>query len=519
MVLPWLAITTFNCLSLCSPGREAEIVKQLARSAVICLQGSCQAALDFVQVRPCRDHVVFAFPTRRQDPKAGISIILDMAKLGTFKKYFSANLAPAFSSLRGRVGAVWVQSGTVSLCVINLYFRPDPNSPRARATAILICDWLEAVLSQLPGRCTPVLAMDLNDDGCASALPGVFGPCQGRPPKANATTIAAKLTAHHLAMANTFHPHGPTFYGTTWTSRIDHIAVPTAALPRLRKAFVDHSAGDALQLIVPKTRTNASIARRDHRPLTIFIGISLSYDGPPVAAPSAVRWDAARLAAAARYGELREPFLAALETKLSQEWDLPPDATTDECYNRIVNLALEVGAPFFASGARPYKLPTPREYAREDWKRTCAERLQLRRDLQQTGSPISEALWQLAARRCRAAGRHLRSIRRQEAAETRSSLITLLWQAWETRDTKVVWQVARQIAGCPMGPKRRRTAHAPPTTDENFVEHTARTGPEGGFLGKKSTGRNLWCKSWDTAWKYAPRQPCNADPRVRRGQP
>ena len=103
-------------------------------------------------------------------------------------------------------------------------------------------------------------------------------------------------------------------------------------------------------------------------------------------------------------------LLAALETRLSQEWDLPPDASTDECYNRIVNLALEVGAPFFASGAHPYKLPTPREHAREDWQRTCAKRLQLRRHFQQTGSRLSEVLWQQAARRCRAAGRHLRSI-------------------------------------------------------------------------------------------------------------
>jgi hypothetical protein len=142
------------------------------------------------------------------------------------------------------------------------------------------------VLSQLPVRSTPILAMDLNDDGFASALPRVFGPCQGRPPKANATTLAAKLTTHHMALANTFHPHGPTFYGTTWTSQIDHIAVPTAALPRLRTAFVDHNAGDALQTIVPKTRTNASIARRDHRPLTVFIGISLSYDGPPRRSPT-----------------------------------------------------------------------------------------------------------------------------------------------------------------------------------------------------------------------------------------
>ena len=113
-----------------------------------------------------------------------------------------------------------------------------------------------------------------------------------------------------------------------------------------------------------------------------------------------MRWGADRLAAAARFSDLREPFLAAFETRLSQEWDLPPDASTDECYKRFVNLALEVGAPFFALGARPYQLPTPREQAREDWQRSCADRLQLRRLLQQdsTGYPLSEALWQHAAR-------------------------------------------------------------------------------------------------------------------------
>ena len=36
-----------------------------------------------------------------------------------------------------------------------------------------------------------------------------------------------------------------------------------------------------------------------------------------------------------------------------------------------------------------------------------------------------------------------------------------------------------------MGPKRRHTAHAPPVTEEDFVAHTARTGPDGGFLGEK----------------------------------
>ena len=118
---------------------------------------------------------------------------------------------------------------------------------------------------------------DLNDDGCASALPGVFGPCGSRPPKANATTLATKLARHHLALANTFRPHDPIFYGPAWTSRIDHIVAPAATLPRLHAAFVDHKAGDAPQLMVPKNRTSISIARRDHRPLTVFLGTHLSY--------------------------------------------------------------------------------------------------------------------------------------------------------------------------------------------------------------------------------------------------
>ena len=53
----------------------------------------------------------------------------------------------------------------------------------ARTTATQINDWLDGVLSQLPARCTPVLTMDLNDDGDAALLPTVFGPYHGRPPQ------------------------------------------------------------------------------------------------------------------------------------------------------------------------------------------------------------------------------------------------------------------------------------------------------------------------------------------------
>jgi hypothetical protein len=171
-------------------------------------------------------------------------------------------------------------------------------------------------------------------------------------------------------LANTYRSHGPTFYGASWTSRIDHIALPSALLPRLRDAFVDHQAGDKLQIIVPRIRTQASIARRDHRPLTIFIGIALEYQGPPQRL-RAVTWDPARLAAAARFGEQRAPFLAQLEAQLEEHWKPTPEDGPDKHYNKLVNIAREVGEKFFAKGACPLQLPTARAQARADWQHAC----------------------------------------------------------------------------------------------------------------------------------------------------
>ena len=80
--------------------------------------------------------------------------------------------------------------------------------------------------------------MDMNDDGDSSSHPTVLDPCHGRPPNNNTNTAAVTFTRHNIALANTFFPHGPTLFGTTWDSRIDHIAQSVAAIPRVRRAFV-----------------------------------------------------------------------------------------------------------------------------------------------------------------------------------------------------------------------------------------------------------------------------------------
>ena len=64
-----------------------------------------------------------------------------------------------------------------------------------------------------------------------------------------------------------------------------------------------------------KTHTQATIARRDHRPLTIFADLALAYTAQSER-PRTINWDCDRLAAAARFGDDRIPFLADLEETL-----------------------------------------------------------------------------------------------------------------------------------------------------------------------------------------------------------
>lgn len=316
---------------------------------------------DFIKVFPCQGHVVFASPARKADGKTGLQTILSMKLLATFCRSFACDLAPAFASLRVRVGAVWVQSPIVSFCVINLNVRPDPTcTPRARATPILICDWLEAVLSQFPARCTPIIAMGFNDDGCVAALLDVFGPCQGRLPKANATALAAKMVSHYLALVNTFRPHGPTFYGATSTSRINHIAVPTATLPRLRAAFVGHDAGGAFQLIVPKTRANASLTRRDHRPLAFFLA------SPCLMTTAPLRPNARKVCALITLQLLPALAISASpSSRLSRVGSrrsgvFSPTHPPTNATSVSSTWPIDIGELFFAQGARPCQLPAAR---------------------------------------------------------------------------------------------------------------------------------------------------------------
>ena len=95
--------------------------------------------------------------------------------------------------------------------------------------------------------------------------------------------------------------------------------------------------------------------------------------------------------------------------------------------------------------------------------------------------PLDESHSQRAAAECRAAGKHLRSIQRQTAAQAREELLEQLWEAWTRCDSRDVWRISRLIAGCPLGPKRRSQLMAARLSETQVLEKCAATGPKGGF--------------------------------------
>ena len=133
-----IAITTFNVMNL-NGGREGEILSALGRSQLIGLQGTCRRHQERSQVRTVLNYTCVGFPTDAGDRCAGVEMCIHNC-MGKIKKVFEP---PA--QLKGRVGAVWVQSAVLDSlrpCLLdllpprshieNLAYRRDSNQRLGR---------------------------------------------------------------------------------------------------------------------------------------------------------------------------------------------------------------------------------------------------------------------------------------------------------------------------------------------------------------------------------------------------
>ena len=138
--------------------------------------------------------------------------------------------------MQGRAAEVRIKTGNLDLALFPGYFCPESTNQQQRNTNTAVSDWFSAQLSALPGRCTPILAGDFNAKAGLAQVQGQWGPCQEISKSIgpeepdhenfNGLTLRGTCDLHHSALVNTFFSCGPTFWGDTWTSRIDYVAVP-----------------------------------------------------------------------------------------------------------------------------------------------------------------------------------------------------------------------------------------------------------------------------------------------------
>ena len=86
-------------------------------------------------------------------------LALDARRFGprSVRKVFSPPL-----ELQGRAGGLRLRAPGVDLSPAVLYFPPEPRAQVQRAGSVALCRWLDAFISQVPRRSTPVLLMDAN---------------------------------------------------------------------------------------------------------------------------------------------------------------------------------------------------------------------------------------------------------------------------------------------------------------------------------------------------------------------
>ena len=158
-----ISVTTYNPLSMSGSGRWDEVSRGLPDD-VICLQGTQVRRADpqapFEVHRAARHHFYSWHAGQKgcTNRSTGVSIGLSAKKV-KLDQVIRVWSPP--EELQGRAGALRVRTKTWDVCIFSLYFAAGQMSREKVRVAQKIFKWVETVLEQLPGRCSPVIGGDL----------------------------------------------------------------------------------------------------------------------------------------------------------------------------------------------------------------------------------------------------------------------------------------------------------------------------------------------------------------------
>lgn len=248
VALAVMRICLYNPCSANDTLRRKELVAELDVD-FLCLLGTQERQLEVdhpVQRRRVQDRLWVTWGWRRPqhvNKSCGISVALR----AQWEPYINRNWKPP-AELSGRLAALRARAPRHDIVLIAVYLPPRmPENKKYRDIVCRCMEWVRDVLSGLPGRCLPVFMGDFNDQigmkhdaqaGLVGRPPHGPGQC-GRGEEHYASGLLRDLMqAFDLTPIDTLYPIGPTYRGERHSSNIDHMRIPSSALPCIDRFLV-----------------------------------------------------------------------------------------------------------------------------------------------------------------------------------------------------------------------------------------------------------------------------------------
>ena len=467
-----LRLLTYNCRTLgFTQARLVEIAEDLVVRGihVAALQSTCwkqdQVRNEWI-VKGRHGQQLFHCISWRRDPRnvqSGVLLLLSCAVFD--KSHFLWRLDPGHGA-DGRFGGVRVvdrKSRQPHDHTFITAYAPQETATDDEKQAFFT--QLQQTLHGLPARTRVWLLGDFNAhiglDLCSPSV-GTFEPeCSND----NGFNVAHLCAATGLALVNTFHAAGPTWWspdGST-SHRLDFMAIPVAFRRRVTHCKVNKTYGQRWQ----------TAAVRDHWPLEVHVRLPQQWP-PKRQASSTIFWNAHAISRASRDPQIAAPFFAE-STQRVVELLQQPWGNLQTLWIRCAQALLAVAQKHFG---RPREQHNPKllpgTFALLECRRATM-RVFLEEVAMLQGMPLaSQQLWRMrVVLRALQLNCKIEKARKAIKADVKAwnqTLVRELDAALATRDHKTAWSLSRRLAGRLYKQVRQPLMHKP-IHKEAWLDH------------------------------------------------
>ena len=247
------------------------------------------------------------FSWRRDPSNVQSGVVLLLSSAFCDKEHIHWRLDPGQGAV-GRFGGVRVVDRRSRRPHDNAFitaYAPQETAPESEKQAFFT--QLQQTIHGLPARTRVWLLGDLNAhsglDLCSSAV----GPVEPAISNDNGINVARLCASTSLALVNTFHKAGPTWWShdRSTSHRLDYIAIPVSYRRRATHCRVNKCYGQRWQ----------SAAVRDHWPIEVHVRLPQQWPAKRQKS-SAITWNEHAIARASRNPQLAAAFFAEAQAQL-----------------------------------------------------------------------------------------------------------------------------------------------------------------------------------------------------------